>query len=458
MKHARNLIIIFVILIAGVIFWATRPDVAELPIEATEGPSPEITAGKPQRIPTVEIADVDRWQDGQMPTAPDGYKVELYADGLDHPRGLFRLPNGDVLVAEANRPEGSGGGGIVGWIQGLLFKKAGAGGASANRITLLRDSDGDGKVDERHVFAEGLDSPFGMALANGNFFVANTGAVRWWPYEEGQTRLDGEGKVLLNLADNQPNMHWTRGLLAAEDGSSLFISVGSNSNIQENGREAEVGRARIIEYDFGENEQSNYAIGLRNPVGMDFNPWDGRVWAVVNERDMYGSDMVPDYLAMIPEASDFGWPHHYWGGYTDERVQPPDPESRQYEERPDYALGAHTAPLGLLFTDELNLGGPFARGAFIARHGSWNRVPPSGYDVVFVRFNERGRPVGKPITFLSGFLSEDRDNARGRPTMLAADATGALLVSDDVGNRIWRVSRVAESSPAGRPAESTPAR
>ena len=439
-KHVRNFSIIFLILIIGAIWWATRPVEAELPLSATEGTDPVIGEGQPQKIPTVDIADAIGWQAGEKPTVPEGYTVEFYADDLDHPRNLFTLPNGDVLVAETNRPASEGGGGLTGRIMNYFFGKAGADAPTANRVTLLRDKNGDGKVDSRHVFAEGLNSPFGIALANGNIFIANTDAVLWWPYEDGQTQVEGKGKVLTNLAANAPNMHWTKNLVTSEDGNSLFIASGSNSNIQENGRDSENGRARILQYDFTKNKKSNYAIGMRNPVGMDINPWTGDLWAVVNERDMYGSDMVPDYLTRVFEASDFGWPHHYWGGYTDERVQPAEPESRQYEERPDYALGAHVAPLGLLFTDNLLLGGPFARGAFVARHGSWNRVPLSGYDVVFVRFDTKGKPVGKPLSFLSGFLNADGE-ARGRPTMLTADRTGALLVSDDVGNRIWRVSR-----------------
>ena len=451
MKHVRNLTLIFVLIVIAAIYWATRPVVADLPLSATEGPDPEISEGDPQKIPTVDIADVERWSGDARPSAPDGYRVELYADDLNYPRNMFRLPNGDILVAEANHPP-SEGGGFTQWIMSYFFDKAGAGAESANRVTLLRDSDGDGDVDERHVFAEGLNSPFGMALANGNIFIANTDGVLWWPYEDGQTSVEGEGKLLTNLAHNAPNAHWTRNLQLSEDGKSLYIAVGSNSNIQEGGRDAEAGRARILQYDFTTNEKSNYAIGLRNPVGMDISPWTGELWAVVNERDMYGSDMVPDYLTRVFEASDFGWPHHYWGGYTDERVQPLEPESRQYEERPDYALGAHTAPLGLLFTDELTLGGRFATGAFVARHGSWNRVPLAGYDVVFVNFDESGKPTGKPVTFLSGFLTED-GKARGRPAMLAADRTGALLVSDDVGNRIWRISRTQASGASNAAAQ-----
>lgn len=437
-KHARNLTIIFALVGAGAVYWATRPDEAQLPLSATEGAKPQIGEARPQKIPTVAIADVARWQANDRPKVADGFKIEIYADKLDHPRNIYTLPNGDVLVAETNKPEGKGVG-LVGFISDWMMNKAGAGVPSANRITLLRDVNGDGKVDERHIFAEGLNSPFGIAVARGNIFIANTDAILWWPYKDGQTKVDGEGKVLKLLSAQAPNMHWTKNLLASEDGRTLYIAAGSNSNIMENGRDAENGRARIMTYNFDKNKLENYAIGLRNPVGMDFNPWTGALWAVVNERDMLGSDLVPDYLTEVPEASDFGWPHHYWGGYTDDRVVPAEPESRQYERRPDYALGTHTAPLGLLFSDSLKGFGILGQGAFIARHGSWNRYPMAGYDVVFVRFNADGEPESMPRPVVTGFLDED-NNAKGRPTMLAADKTGALLISDDVGNVIWRVS------------------
>ena len=444
-KHARNLTLIFLLMGAGAAYWATRPDEAQLPLSSTEGVKPQIGDARPQKIPTVKIADVDRWEANEKPTVPAGFTVEVYADKLDHPRNMFTLPNGDILVAETNKPEGKAGG-IVGWASDWLMDKAGAGAPSANRITLLRDKDSDGKIDERHVFAEELNSPFGIALANGNIFIANTDAILWWPYKDGQTKVEGKGKVLKALSAEAPNMHWTKNLLASEDGKTLYIAAGSNSNIQENGRDAENGRARIMTYSFEKNKLENYSIGLRNPVGMDFNPWTGDLWAVVNERDMLGSDLVPDYLTRVPEASDFGWPHHYWGGYTDERVQPLEPETRQYEDRPDYALGAHTAPLGLLFTDTLNGFNGFGQGAFVARHGSWNRYPMAGYDVVFIRFNADGAPEGMPIPFVTGFLDKD-DNAHGRPTMLTADRTGALLISDDVGNVIWRVTPKGGANP-----------
>ncbi len=444
-KHVRNLTIIFGLVGAGAVYWATRPDEAQLPLSATEGVKPQIGEARPQKIPTVAIADVARWQANDRPKVADGYTIEVYADKLDHPRNMFTLPNGDVLVAETNKPTGKSSG-IVGTISDWLMDKAGAGVPSANRVTLLRDKDGDGNVDERHVFAEGLNSPFGIALAGGNIFIANTDAILWWPYTDGQTTVEGKGKVLKSLSADAPNMHWTKNLLASEDGKTLYIAAGSNSNIQESGQAAEFGRARIMTYSFEKQKLENFARGLRNPVGMDFNPWTGALWTVVNERDMLGSDLVPDYLTQVPEASDFGWPHHYWGGYTDYRVQPLEPETREYEERPDYALGTHTAPLGLLFTDGLKGFASLGQGAFVARHGSWNRYPMAGYDVVFIRFNQDGEPEGLPVPVVTGFLDDD-NNAKGRPTMLAADKTGALLISDDVGNVIWRVPPKVKAAP-----------
>lgn len=443
-KHVRNLTLIFGLVGAGAVYWATRPDEAQLPLSATEGVKPQIGEARPQKIPTVAIADVARWQANERPKIADGYTIEVYADKLDHPRNMFTLPNGDVLVAETNKPAGDSSG-IAGMIADWLMDKAGAGVPSANRVTLLRDKNGDGKVDERHVFAEGLNSPFGIALAGGNIFIANTDAILWWPYADGQTKVEGKGKVLKALSATAPNMHWTKNLLASDDGKILFVAAGSNSNIQENGPEAEHGRARIMTYSFEDQKLENYARGLRNPVGMDINPWTGELWTVVNERDMLGSDLVPDYLTEVPEASEFGWPHHYWGGYTDDRVQPLEPETRQYERRPDYALGTHTAPLGLLFTDVLKGFDSLGQGAFVARHGSWNRYPMAGYDVIFIRFNKDGDAEGLPVPVVTGFLDAD-NNAKGRPTMLAADKTGALLISDDVGNVIWRVTPKAKTA------------
>jgi glucose/arabinose dehydrogenase len=434
-KHVRNIVLIFIVLGAGVVWYLARPDVARLSVEQTSGPKPVIGEPREQTIPTIKVAEVDRWKAGEKPVAAAGLTVERFAQGLDHPRNLHILPNGDILVAETNSPPRKGGG-IEGMVTRWLMGKAGAGVPSANRITLLRDADGDGRAELKTPFITGLNAPFGMALVGETLYVANTDAVLAFPYVAGATRITDKGRKVTELNAQAPNNHWTRNLAASPDGKKLYIAVGSNSNIGERGMEVEKGRARVLELDLATGKKIAYAVGLRNPVGLD---WDsnGVLWTVVNERDMLGSDLVPDYLAQVEFGADYGWPNHFWGGYTDHRVQPPRPEMREYERRPDYALGAHTAPLGLAFADRAKLGERFASGAFIARHGSWNRKPAAGYDVVFVKF-ANGLPVGKPVNVLSGFLDKD-GKAQGRPTMLAVMKDGSLLVSDDVGNIIWRV-------------------
>ena len=434
-KHIFGFLAFLLVLLGIGIWYALRPDVAQLPLEKVTGPKPEITDAREQTIPTVSVAEVDRWKKGEAPITANGLIVERFAEGLDHPRNLYVLPNGDILVAETNAPANRMEG-IEGWIAAKLFEKAGAAVPSANRITLLRDADGDGKAELKSKFLEGLNSPFGMALIGDTLYVANTDAVLAFPYKEGDTSISVKGRKITELNAEAPNNHWTRNLAASPDGKKLYIAVGSNSNIGENGMASERGRAQVIELDLVTGKKGPYSYGLRNPVGLD---WDsqGQLWTVVNERDMLGSDTVPDYLAVVEFGADYGWPNHYWGGFTDHRVKPPRPEKREYERRPDYALGAHTAPLGLVFADRAKLGAPFASGAFIARHGSWNRVPKSGYDVIFVPF-VNGVPTGQPLNVLTGFLDRD-EKAQGRPTMLALDKSGALLVSDDVGNIIWRV-------------------
>jgi glucose/arabinose dehydrogenase len=439
-KHVRNLTLI-VIVLAGVLLWfATRPDVAQLPLEKVTGAKPELTNGRDQMIPTINVADVDRWKAGEAPVAAAGLKVERFAEGLDHPRNMITLPNGDVLVAETNSPPKSGGG-ITGFVARWMMNKAGAGVPSANRISLLRDADQDGKAETKTPFITGLNSPFGMALVGNTLYVANTDAVLAFPYKEGDKSIPTKGEKIAALNAVTPNMHWTRNLLASPDGKKLYVAVGSNSNISEGGMEIEKGRAQILEIDLATRKLSTFASGLRNPVGMD---WDakGKLWTVVNERDMLGSDMVPDYLTEVYFGADFGWPQHYWGGYTDARVKPQLDDKRQYERRPDYAMGPHVAALGLAFADTTKLTDAYASGAFVARHGSWNRKPASGYDVVFVPFKD-GRPVKTPRNVLTGFLDKD-GNAQGRPTMLTVAKDGALLVSDDVGNIVWRVSAAAQ--------------
>jgi glucose/arabinose dehydrogenase len=438
-KHIRNLSIIAILILIAVGYWLSRPDVATLPMDKVTGPNPEIVnQAREQTIPTVNVAEVARWKNGAKPVAAPGLKVELFAADLDHPRNIYLLPNGDILVAEANKPARKGSGGIAGWIEDKMMTKAGAGVVSANRITLLRDTDGDGKVDLKSVFLEGLESPFGMALIGDRLYIGNTGGVVAVPYKAGDTKIAEKPVNIYNLNSDAPNMHWTKNLIASKDGKKLYIAAGSNSNIAESGLENEKGRAMIIEFDMATRKGKPYSVGLRNPVGMDFDS-QGRLWTVVNERDMLGSDTVPDYLALVEFAADYGWPWHYWGGFTDKRVQPMREDKRPYERRPDYALGPHVAALGLAFADRAKLGNAFASGAFVARHGSWNRVPASGYDVVFVKFDEKGRPVGMPAPVLTNFLDKD-GKAQGRPTMLTVAKDGSLLVSDDVGNRVWRVT------------------
>ena len=427
--------LIFVALGLIGVWYITRPNVAQLPLDAVTGPTPQITAGREQIFPTIAVADVDRWKTGEAPVVAPGLVVERFAEGLDHPRNLYTLPNGDILVAETNSPPRKMGG-VEGFVMKWLMGKAGADIPSANRITLLRDANGDGQAELKTPFLTGLNSPFGMVLIGEKLYVANTNGLLVFPYKTGDTKITAKGKELTKFNARAPNNHWTRNLAASPDGKKIYISVGSNSNIGENGMENEVGRAMVFEYDIAKDKKIPYAIGLRNPVGLG---WDkaGRLWTVVNERDMLGSDLVPDYLALVEFGADYGWPQHYWGGFTDTRVKPLKPEKREYERRPDYALGAHTAPLGLAFGYNGKLGAGLTEGAFVARHGSWNRKPVSGYDVIFVPF-PKGEPAGKPVNVLTGFLDKD-GKAQGRPAMLALAKDGTLLVSDDVGNIVWRV-------------------
>lgn len=428
---------VIIVLGAAIAFWITRPDTAQLPVEAVMGKNPEITAPRRQRVPTVAIAEPVGWN-GTQPVAAQGLQVNAFASGLDHPRWLYRLDNGDVLVAETNSPPRDGGG-ITGWVMRTLMGRAGAGTPSANRITLLRDADGDGIAEQRSVLVDGLNSPFGMAVVGDWLYVGNTDALVRFPFRLGQTRITAAPEKIVDLPGGEN--HWTRNIVANADGTRIYVAVGSASNIAEKGIELETNRATILEVAPEQRAVRVYASGLRNPVGMAWNPVDDSLWTVVNERDMLGSDLPPDYLTRVEFGGFYGWPYNYWGGYEDRRVEPRRPDLLEYTRRPDYALGAHTASLGLAFADEVSLGQRFASGAFIGQHGSWNRVPPSGYKVVFVPFAANGFPVpdAKPVDVLTGFLTED-GKARGRPVGVTGDRTGALLVADDVGNVIWRVS------------------
>ncbi|WP_458028699.1 PQQ-dependent sugar dehydrogenase [Methylomonas sp. MgM2] len=410
-------------------------DVAQLPIAAGTGPNPQLPPPNPSLFPTVNIAKAVGWPANGKPTAAPGMSVNAFAAGLDHPRWLYVLPNGDVLVAETNAPSGpEEESGIKKWV----LIQVGADVPSANRITLLRDADNDGVAEMRTAFIEGLNSPFGMALVGNDFYVANTDALLKFPYRQGETRIDQPGTKIVDLPAGQINYHWTKNLLASKDGSRLYVTIGSNSNIGENGMDQEADRAAILEVDPLRRNTRIYASGLRNPVGLAWGPDGETLWTVVNERDELGSDLVPDYLTNVPDGSFFGWPYSYFGRHLDERVQPQRPALVAKARVPDYALGPHTASLGLTFSNGAAWPAPFSEGAFIGQHGSWNRKPFSGYRVIFVPFRDR-RPFGEPIDMLKGFLSADGE-AFGRPVGVAIDKRSALLVADDVGNTIWRVT------------------
>jgi glucose/arabinose dehydrogenase len=441
------------VLAAGTaLFFLTRGDTAALSVEEVTGTDPVLREGKAQTFPTVRIAEPVGWQADEAPTPAAGLEVMRFAEGLDHPRTLFALPNGDILVALTRAPKvDSGGDGIMaaikGWIADMLLSKAGATGQSPNQIVLLRDADGNGTAETRLVIAsEGLDSPSGLAWKDGTLFIANHNAVLAFPYALGADAVSGPGRKLMDLAPG--GGHWMRNLELSPDGERLYVAVGSVSNIGEYGMAIEAGRAMIWEYDLAAKRQRQFAAGLRNPNGMDFSPWSGELWTTVNERDMLGSDLVPDYLTNVPIGAQYGWPWVYYRTNIDRRVDAPMPRFlMEYVRKPEYALGPHVAALGLVFSKEGDrMGEDFAGGAFIARHGSWNRKPPSGYDVVFVDFDARGNPVGKPKPVLTGFLKPD-GTTRGRPTWVEWAGDGALLVSDDTAGIIWRVR-----SPAAAPA------
>lgn len=426
-------------IVAGGIFLVSCGETARLAEEAGYGPAPVLPEPREGLFPTVNIAPARGWADGQMPAPAEGLSVAPFASDLDHPRWIYVLPNGDVLIAESNAPANPPSGGIVGFIERRVMERAGARTPSADRITLLRDADGDGVVETQTIFLENLHSPFGMALVGDTLYVANTDAVVAFPYETGQTQITAEGRTLTELPAGEINRHWTKNLIASADGAHLYVAIGSNSNIAENGLAAEEGRAAIWQIDRETGEHRVFASGLRNPVGMDWEPVSGILWTAVNERDALGSDLVPDYMTSIRDGDFYGWPWSYFGDRVDTRVEPARPDMVERAQVPDYALGAHTASLGLSFASGSGLGPDWQSGAFIGQHGSWNRVPHSGYKVIYIPF-ENGEPIGGPVDVLAGFLDED-GNALGRPVGVAFDATGALLVADDVGNIIWRVTR-----------------
>jgi len=427
-----------ILAIAGLLCLTGCGHKANLPIDASYGSNPVLPAPQKSLLPTVHIAPAKGWPANTMPVAASGLKVQKFAGGLIHPRWLYVLPNGDVLVAETDappKPEDSKG--IKGKIMTLVMKRAGSSHPSANQISLLRDTNGDGVADQHTVFLKNLNSPFGMTLIGNTLYVANTDAVVSFPYQPGATSINTTGTKVLNLPAGPINHHWTKNVIASADGSKLYITVGSNSNAAEKGLDNEQDRARILEFDIASGKVRPFATGLRNPNGMDWQPQTGALWTAVNERDEIGSDLVPDYMTSVKDGGFYGWPYSYYGQHVDARVKPQNPELVARALKPDYALGNHTASLGLSFY-KADLMPQYKNGVLIGQHGSWNRKPRSGYKVVFIPF-QNGQPAGKPQDVLSGFVNAKGD-AMGRPVGVVVDKAGAILVADDVGDVVWRVS------------------
>jgi glucose/arabinose dehydrogenase len=405
------------------------------------GPNPALPEPRKTLIPIIKISEVVGWPADVTPTAPAGFRVQPFATGLDHPRWLLVLPNGDVLVAEsAAPPKAEPTPGLRGFLETMLMKKAGAVTPSANRITLLRDANGDGVAELKTPFLTGLYSPFGMALVGETLYVANADAIVAFPYKTGETKITAAPLEVADLPGGPINHHWTKTIIASADGTKLFATVGSNSNVGENGMRNEVNRAAILEIDLATGAKRVFASGLRNPVGLSWNPANGELWTAVNERDELGNDLVPDYMTSVREGGFYGWPYSYFGRHVDKRV--PDSDRRpDLVERaivPDYALGAHTASLGLTFYEGASFPARYKNGVFVGQHGSWNRKPQAGYKVIFVPF-AGGKPAGPVEDFLTGFL-DAKGKAQGRPVGVTVDGSGALLVADDVGDAVWRVS------------------
>jgi len=408
------------------------------------GPGSSVTLQPPDHklIPTLNVAPARGWPTGRTPTPAAGFAVTAYASGLDHPRWLYVLPNGDVLVAESDAPRRPADGrGIRGWVQRKFMKRAGSGVPSANRITLLRGVSDTGAAVTRTTFLQGLSSPFGIAASGSNLYIANTDSLLQFNYQEGATQLSGPGTKVMDLPAGPVNHHWTKNVIANRAGTRLYVTIGSNSNAAENGLAVEQERARIIEIDPATGRSRPFATGLRNPNGMDWEPQSGALWTVVNERDELGNDLVPDYMTAVHDGGFYGWPFSYYGGHLDPRIKEQNAALVSRAIIPDYALGSHTASLGLVFYSGNLFPSRYVGGAFIGQHGSWNRKPRSGYKVIFVPFTN-GRPAGLPQDFLTGFLS-DAGDALGRPVGVAVDRSGALLVADDVGNTVWRVTPIS---------------
>ncbi|CAI8866909.1 L-sorbosone dehydrogenase [Pseudomonas sp. IT-P253] len=428
--------LVFVIALAGGL--AACSETSSLQVSDGTGPSPKLPEPNKTLIPTVNIAPAIGWPAGAKPIAAAGTQVAAFAEGLDHPRWLYVLPNGDVLVAETNAPpKPDDGKGIRGWIMGKVMGRAGAAVPSPNRITLLRDKDHDGIAETRTVFLEHLNSPFGMTLVGNDLYVADTDRLLRFHYENGNTAITSPPITVVDLPAGPLNHHWTKNVIASKDGSKLYVTVGSNSNVAENGLDKEEGRAAIWEVDRATGNHRIFASGLRNPNGMAWEPHSGALWTAVNERDEIGSDLVPDYITSVKDGAFYGWPFSYYGQHVDIRVDPQNPDLVAKAIPPDYAVGPHTASLGLAFAEGNTLAAPFKEGAFIGQHGSWNRNPHSGYKVIFVPFSA-GKPTGQPIDVLTGFLNA-KEEAMGRPVGVVIDQQGDLLVADDVGNKVWRV-------------------
>lgn len=447
MKILRKILIAILVILAllGIAgFFLLRGDTADLTLEEVQGTDPTLQEPNEEGFPTVNIAKPIGWEDGDSPTAAEGLTVQRFAEGLDHPRVMHALPNGDILVTLTRSPGGFGEddsgvmASIRNFIAGILFERAGSAGESPNQLVLLRDADGDGAAETQVVLRDDLESPSGIAWRDDTLYIANHNALISFPYQLGDDAIASEPKKLMDLPAG--GGHWMRNIELHPDGDRLYIAVGSVSNIGESGMEVEQGRAMIWEYGIESGSPRQYGVGLRNPNGLDFNPWSGELWTTVNERDMLGSDLVPDYLTNVPAGAQYGWPWVYYRDNLDERVEAPRPQYLiEYARRPEFAMGPHVAALGLVFTTKgARMGDRFSSGAFVANHGSWNRKPASGYNVVYVEFDDRGNPQGKPIEILGGFLNDD-DTTKGRPTWVEWASDGALLVSDDTAGIIWRV-------------------
>ncbi|SDS67381.1 PQQ-dependent sugar dehydrogenase [Pseudomonas granadensis] len=429
--------LVFVIALAGGL--SACGETSSLQVSDGTGPSPKLPEPNKTLIPTVNIAPAIGWPEGAKPTAAAGTQVAAFAEGLDHPRWLYVLPNGDVLVAETNAPpKPDDSKGIRGWVMKKVMGKAGAGVPSPNRITLLRDADKDGVAETRTVFLQNLNSPFGMTLVGNDLYVADTDRLLRFNYEPGATEIKTQPIKVVDLPGGTLNHHWTKNVIASKDGSKLYVTVGSNSNVGENGLDQEEGRAAIWEVDRATGNHRIFASGIRNPNGLAWEPSSGALWTAVNERDEIGSDLVPDYITSVKDGGFYGWPFSYYGQHVDVRVKPQNLDLVAKAIVPDYAVGPHTASLGLTFAEGNKLPAQFKEGAFIGQHGSWNRKPHSGYKVIFVPFSG-GKPTGQPVDVLTGFLDKD-ENALGRPVGVVIDPQGGLLVADDVGNKVWRVS------------------